>query len=203
MHFPEYPSSQTSMEYKTDQRMFLDIPPRNLTSLHAILRSYALTMDRSHSLPQLSSLSEWSAQHIRDVFEAPSDDAAIRAVENTFSEDLEATINGQPLKRDNIKQLVIAMRQDAPSGLKVHWHRAVEVPREPSTPRDGSFGGSYVISGIRRQIPGTSQYGEFERHKTVTVRIQSQSSDPTFDSRRIVNLTFVASDIRVDRQAML
>ncbi|KAF9490448.1 hypothetical protein BDN71DRAFT_188239 [Pleurotus eryngii] len=151
----------------------------------------------------LSTLSDWSKQHIHDVFEAPNDDMCLRAIESTFARNLKATINGAPLDRESIKQLVLAMRRGSSTGLKVHWRQAVPAPGDPTTNRDGTFWGAYVITGIQKQLPGMSKPAEFERHKTVTVRIESLSSDPYVDSRRIVNLTFVANDVRVDRQATL
>ncbi|KAF8643243.1 hypothetical protein AX16_009132 [Volvariella volvacea WC 439] len=150
----------------------------------------------------LCSLSEWSIQHIRDIFEAPSDESALRAISSTFSEDLHASVNGSSLSRDGINQLVLAMRKGS-SGLKVHWQQAVEVPQDPSTNRDGSFGGVYTIRGIQKILPGSIKPIEYERIKTVTVKIESQSSRLDIDSRRIVSLVFVASDIRVDRQASM
>ncbi|KAJ8464063.1 hypothetical protein ONZ45_g17372 [Pleurotus djamor] len=170
---------------------------------HPVLPCPLPSMQSQYTPTRLSTLSEWSAEHIRDVFEAPSDAMSLQAIENTFAHDLFATINGAPINRDGIKQLVLAMRQGSPHGLKVRWQQAVEVAADASSNRDGSFGGVYIISGIQKQLPGMNKPAEFERHKTVTVRIASQSSDPFVDSRRIVNLTFVANDVRVDRQATL
>lgn len=72
-------------------------------------------------------------------------------------------------------------------------------------------------------VPGSPTPVEFERHKTVTVkwvlvflnmrpcdqtadaacRIDSMLSDLSVDSRKITNLAFVASDVRVDMQAVM
>ncbi|KAF8626932.1 hypothetical protein AX17_006432 [Amanita inopinata Kibby_2008] len=165
---------------------------------------------------RLCSLTEWSEQHIRSIFEAETDQDALQAIQNTFSESLSASINGAALSREGIDTLVLAMRggcggsnssEDAAnrqrSRLQVQWKHGVEVPRDPSTNREGSFGGVYVIKGIRRVVPGTQKPVEFERHKTVTVKIESMSSELDVDSRRITSLVFVASDVRVDRQAAL
>lgn len=86
----------------------------------------------------LCSLTEWSIQHIRDIFEAPSDEDALRSIASTFSDAVVATLNGAPLSRDGITQLVITMRAGSASGLRVHWKQAVEVPRDPSTNRVSS-----------------------------------------------------------------
>jgi hypothetical protein len=85
--------------------------------------------------------------------------------------------------------------------------------------QDGSFRGFYVLRGLHMQLPGMISSAEFERHKAVAVRfafpdgldkipglmpsalayrIESQSSDLAIDSRRIVRLAFVASNIRVE-----
>ncbi|KAG5635438.1 hypothetical protein H0H81_011258 [Sphagnurus paluster] len=152
---------------------------------------------------RLCSLVEWSVRHIRDVFEAPTDEQSLRAISATFADDVNASVNGAPLSREGISQMVLAMRRSSPDGLKVKWMQAVEAPVDPATNRGGSFGGMYIIRGIRKNLPGSQRPVDFERHKTVTVKIESQSSSVHYDSRRIVSLVFVASDIRVDRQASL
>ncbi|RDB25977.1 hypothetical protein Hypma_006724 [Hypsizygus marmoreus] len=160
-------------------------------------------METQTTTTQLCSLSEWSVRHIRDVFEARTDEQSLRAISTTFSDNVQATVNGTPLSREGISQMVLAMRRSSPGGLKVHWRHAVEAPSDPTTNRSGSFGGVYVIRGIQKTLPGSSKAIEFERVKTVTVRIESQSSPLHYDSRRITILSFVASDNRVDRQASL
>lgn len=161
-------------------------------------------MLRNNISTQLSSLTDWSVQHIQDIFESISDEAALRAVENTFSDDLIATVNGARINKRGIKQLVLALRQSASRcGLNVYWQHAVEASRDPTTNRDGSFGGVYIIRGIQKVLPGNTYPTEFERHKTVTATIESQSPDSAIDSRKIVNLVFVALDVRVDRQSAL
>ncbi|KAG6821312.1 hypothetical protein H0H93_000173 [Arthromyces matolae] len=116
----------------------------------------------------LCSLSDWSKRHIRDVFEAPTDEQSLRAISETFSEDVDATVNGAPLTREGIQEVVLAMRRSSPRGLKVEWLQAVEASLD--TNRGGSFGGVYVIRGIQKTLPGSSRPVEFERHKTVTVK---------------------------------
>ena len=85
------------------------------------------------------------------------------------------------------------------------------------------LGGYYVIRNVRKPLPGSSQLALFERHKSVNVecvyaparlllcysifranarcfrarRIKSESPDPTVDSRRIVKLAIVATDVPV------
>ncbi|KAF8972149.1 hypothetical protein BDZ97DRAFT_1650197 [Flammula alnicola] len=151
---------------------------------------------------QLSSLVQWSQDHIRDVFESSTDEGSMRAVEETFAKNLNATVNGRPLGYAEIKQMVLMMRKQSACGLKVQWLQTVQVPHDSSN-RDGSFGGMYIIHGIQKILPGRDKPTEFSRHKTVTVSIESQSTDPTVDTRRIVTLAFVASDLQVNREAVL
>ncbi|KAF8711472.1 hypothetical protein AX14_013277 [Amanita brunnescens Koide BX004] len=160
----------------------------------------------------LSSLKEWSQQHIRAIFEAGTDEDAVRAIRCTFADKVSASVNGTPLPREGIDALVLAMRNSCGgpvntsgtnASLQVKWMYGVDVPRDPVTNRDGSFGGVYVIKGIKRMVPGLPNPVDFERHKTVTVKIDSMTSDPKVDSRRITNLVFVASDVRADMQAIM
>jgi hypothetical protein len=126
-------------------------------------------------------------RHIRDIFEAHSEEKCLRAISSTFSDGVNASINGMPLSREGINQLVLAMRRSSAGGLKVHWQQVMEVPRDGVTnrvslvprcdalaiaysPQDGSFGGVYVIRGIQKSLPGTQKPVAFERHKTVTVK---------------------------------
>ncbi|THV07221.1 hypothetical protein K435DRAFT_772591 [Dendrothele bispora CBS 962.96] len=147
---------------------------------------------------RLPTLTEWSVDHIRSVFEAPSDSSALQAISETFSTDLSASVNGKPLNRSGVENLVLAMRRAATtSGLKVDWERTLEVPDDGRTNRDGSFGGFYTISGLRKQVPGSCTPMDFIRQKTVTVRIESQLNDQNLDSRKIVSLVFVATDMPV------
>lgn len=144
----------------------------------------ATTLDTNH----LCSLSRWSEQHIKRVFESSTDAESLRAIKSTFAENLSATLNGTPLRRDDIINVVLAMRRSSKKGLKVHWHRMAEVPRDAScrvsfvSPlanvfradgqifQDGEFAGFYVLSGLQKQLPGSSKFAEFERHKSVSVR---------------------------------
>uniref|UniRef100_A0A0W0EUY7 Uncharacterized protein n=1 Tax=Moniliophthora roreri TaxID=221103 RepID=A0A0W0EUY7_MONRR len=130
------------------------------------------------SKPALCSLTEWSIVHVRNIFEASSDEEALRAIMETFSPTVSATLNGSPLPREGIDKLVLAMRQGGRSdgvgnGLKVHWKHTVEVPINGSTNRDGSFGGVYIISGLKKTSPGSDRPTNFSRHKTVTVNLRT------------------------------
>jgi hypothetical protein len=88
-------------------------------------------MSTSHTTEthhRFSSLTEWSQQHIRDIFEATSDGESMQAISLTFSEDVTASVNSMPLNKEGITQLVKAMRASAPNGLKVDWFQTVEAP---------------------------------------------------------------------------
>jgi len=172
------------------------------TSLLACYRTFVPMTKQLTSIYHLSSLTEWSKDHIRDVFEAPTDDAALEAIALTFSDDVIASVNGASINRDGIKQLVLSMRASAPKGLKVEWQHSVEATAGP-TNQSGCFGGVYVIRGIKRAAPGSARLVDYERHKTVTVRIASQCPSQSHDSRRIVHLVFVAVDKLAERMAKL
>ncbi|KAJ7928832.1 hypothetical protein B0H13DRAFT_966066 [Mycena leptocephala] len=154
------------------------------------------------SLTPLSSLAEWSIQRIRDVFETPSDELSRRAIDGTFSRTLKASLNGTALDFDGLCGLVSAMRHSAPNGLKVEWSQADDSPDDLGN-RNGLLVGEYCIRGIWRSSPDSEQLSEFERHKKVIVRIESQSPQAGVDSRLIVKLDIVASDIPVDRRSVL
>jgi len=77
---------------------------------------------------QLTSLTQWSQEHIRDVFVSVSDEDSEKAVEQTFSKSINATVNGRQLGYAAIKSLVSSMRKEAPNGLKVQWQQTVDVP---------------------------------------------------------------------------
>ncbi|KAF9533928.1 hypothetical protein CPB83DRAFT_844782 [Crepidotus variabilis] len=144
----------------------------------------------------LSSLTHWSQEHIRRVFESDSDVETMEAIEATFSRSIRANINGSERGYEQIKHSVLALRQEVrENGLKVVWHSTVEAPADETNKR-GSFGGAYTIHGIRRKLPGSEELVNLARHKVVTVRIESSSNNggELEDDRKIVHLVFVASD---------
>ncbi|KAJ7067123.1 hypothetical protein C8F01DRAFT_979977 [Mycena amicta] len=62
----------------------------------------------------LSTLEDWSVQHIQDVFEAPTDNDALCAISNTFSaSQLHGSANGNPINFESLKRMVLALRQQA------------------------------------------------------------------------------------------
>lgn len=107
--------------------------PASLTVRPVPINSFLLMAHRESTV--LCTLSEWSVGHIRDVFEARSEEKCLRAIAATFSDGVNASINGMPLSREGINQLVLAMRRSSESGLKVYWQKAIEVPRDAATNR--------------------------------------------------------------------
>ncbi|RPD59605.1 hypothetical protein L227DRAFT_611830 [Lentinus tigrinus ALCF2SS1-6] len=144
----------------------------------------------------LSTFYSWSIEHIKNVFEAKSERDCLKALDDTFSQRLEFTFNGSPLPRVGLQKIVLAMLQNSGFCLNVDWLNAVEVPRDGSN-RNGMLGGYYVIRNVKKPLPGTAKLALFERHKSVNVEIESESSDPSVDSRRIVKLAIVATDVPV------
>jgi len=86
----------------------------------------------AHNAIKLSSLTQWSQEHIQAIFESPSQEESIQAVDETFSSNvkLDATLNGTKVGQPEIKQLVLSMRAESPSGLRVEWKQTVEVPQD-------------------------------------------------------------------------
>ena len=95
---------------------------------------------------QLTSLTQWSQEHIRDVFESSSDENSAKAVEQTFSKSINATINGRQLGYAAIKHLVLSMRKEAPNGLKVQWQQTVDVPCDSTNRVRGEFLSKEVLA---------------------------------------------------------
>jgi len=82
-------------------------------------------MQQVSSLPTLT---QWSHEHIRKVFESSTNDEAIRALEETFSTTLRGSVNGKELGYEDVRHLVLSMRNETLGGnLKVEWHGALEV----------------------------------------------------------------------------
>ena len=79
---------------------------------------------------ELSSLTQWSQEHVQAIFESSSNEEFIQAVEETFSSDIKATINGKQVGRQEIKQSVLSMRAESSGGLRVEWKHTVEVPQD-------------------------------------------------------------------------
>ena len=57
----------------------------------------------------LSTIYEWSVQHIKNVFEAKSEDECLRAMNETFAQDIDFTSNGKQLGHSELKRFVLGM----------------------------------------------------------------------------------------------
>ena len=79
---------------------------------------------------ELSSLTQWSQEHIRAIFESSSNEEFNHAIEETFSSDLKAMVNGKQVGRQEIKQSVLSMRTESSGSLRVEWKQTVEVPQD-------------------------------------------------------------------------
>ena len=79
---------------------------------------------------ELSSLTQWSQEHIRAIFESSSNEEFNHAIEKTFSSDLKAMVNGKQVGRQEIKQSVLSMRTESSGSLRVEWKQTVEVPQD-------------------------------------------------------------------------
>ncbi|KAJ6498270.1 hypothetical protein DFH09DRAFT_1204297 [Mycena vulgaris] len=154
--------------------------------------------DAPSTQTSLSSLADWSMQHIRDVFEAPSNDLTLRALDSAFSRSLKATVNGAPVDFDGFSDLVAAAQHTSPNGPKVDWIFADETPDDAGY-RNGVVKGEYYIRGIFGKIPGSEAVVEIETRKQVVARIESQSSEAGVDSRLILKLDAIVSVLPVDR----
>ncbi|KAL4244071.1 hypothetical protein ABKN59_010964 [Abortiporus biennis] len=140
-----------------------------------------------------STIYDWSIEHIRDVFEAKSEDECLFAIDHTFSQSIEVIVNGNPLTRLELERFVLSMLKNSNFRLNVQWQHALEVPQD-STNRNGVLGGYYIIRNVRKQAQGVSPNARFTRHKYVHAHIESESSDQRVDSRRIVKLYLAAED---------
>lgn len=146
-----------------------------------------MTAHPTENAIKLSSLTQWSQEHVRAIFESSTNEEFIQAVEETFSSDIKATVNGKQVGRHEIKQSALSLRAESPGGLRVEWKHTVELPQDAynrviffwTRPRsqvfdllqNGSFGGFYVIHNIHRRIAGGNYDNtvKIERHKAVTV----------------------------------
>ncbi|KAF8900177.1 hypothetical protein CPB84DRAFT_1779540 [Gymnopilus junonius] len=155
-----------------------------------------MAFDEIRNLP---SLTEWSKSHIPKVYEAATVEEVKQSIEQTFSSNLIGIVNGKKGKtRKNFLDSAFKLQSAWVEGRKVIWHQLVEVA-DDSTNRSGTVGAVYSIVGIEVILPGDSEPTNFERLKSVVVRIESQSEDPTTDSRRIVEITAVEKKIQLDR----
>ncbi|KAJ7229755.1 hypothetical protein B0H12DRAFT_222306 [Mycena haematopus] len=147
----------------------------------------------------LSSLADWSKQHITAIFEAPTNELTVRALDSAFSRSLKATVNGEPVDFDGFAKMIASMAQEtSPGGPRVDWIFADETPDDAGH-RTGVVKAEYYIRGIFAAVPGSDALVEIEARKQVLGRIESQSSEAGVDSRHIVTLDATVSILPVDR----
>ena len=107
-------------------------------SMHTVVLHRPALAHTPRTAPPLSAhtmfptIYEWSVAHIRDVFEAKSEDACRRALAETFAHDIEFTTNGRALAPHDLQRFVLAMVAGSGFRLQVHWQNALEVPRDES-----------------------------------------------------------------------
>ncbi|KAJ7157280.1 hypothetical protein C8R46DRAFT_423011 [Mycena filopes] len=137
----------------------------------------------------LSSLAEWTKEHITATFTSPTNELTLLALDHAFSRALKATVNGDAVDFNGFSQMIAAMSEHAaPTGPKVDWVFAEETPDEGAGNRSGVVKAEYFIRDVFGIIPGTDQLVQIETRKQVTGRIESQTSEEGVDSRRIVSL---------------
>ena len=88
----------------------------------------------------LSSIYEWSIDHIKHVFEAKTEEDSLEAIDDTFSHHIEIIMNGKELSRGELQKFVLAMVKSSGFRLGVSWQNAVEVPRDDSNRVSSAIG---------------------------------------------------------------
>lgn len=79
-----------------------------------------------------STIYAWSIDHIKNVFEAKSEEECMSALDDTFSHAIEVTVNGKTLSRMDLQRFVLSMLGSSGYRLNVQWQNGVEVPRDDS-----------------------------------------------------------------------
>ncbi|KAF8824044.1 hypothetical protein HHX47_DHR9000449 [Lentinula edodes] len=149
---------------------------------------------------KLCSLPEWVDKRTATIYVAPNRAQAKVAIEELFAPHVKASINGRKITRDEIDQLLLAMRPNEEGALGFFWTDMVGTSKDPSN-RNGSLSGTYVISGLQIPHPETGKLVPGFRRKGVAIIIESQSEDPTIDSRKIVEFVSVANNYPLDQLA--
>ncbi|KAJ4485363.1 hypothetical protein J3R30DRAFT_3696703 [Lentinula aciculospora] len=149
---------------------------------------------------RLCSLSEWADKRTAAIYIAKSKTEAKLAIEDLFAPHVKASINGRNITREEIDQLLLGMRPTEEGALGFYWTDVVGAPRDPSQ-RDGAVSGVYIISGLQIPHLETGLLVPGYRRKGVAVIIESQSQDPTIDSRKIVEFVSVANNYYLDQLA--
>ena len=121
---------------------------------------------------KLSSLTQWSQERVRAIFESSSNEEFIQAIEGTFSSDLKATVNGKQVGRQETIQSVLSMRAESSDGLRVEWKQTVEVPQD-------------IYNRVLLFQPVLLQFlTSFSRTERIIWRLLCHSQHPTKDRGR-------------------
>ena len=80
----------------------------------------------------LSSLTQWSHEHIAKIFTSTNDEDCLQALRDTFSRDVRAKLNDIQIGFDDIKRSVMILRRESVGhgGLRIHWEHGVEAPHD-------------------------------------------------------------------------
>ena len=124
--------------------------------------NYQMATFHKSTIPQtaLTSLCQWSQEHIKSIFEAQCDEESMRAVDETFSPFLKGKMNGNELNREDIKRLVQALRESSrqkagSAGLKVHWMYIHETPMTDSSNREVGVSAPLIMQEKRAHVQAT------------------------------------------------
>lgn len=74
----------------------------------------------------------WSQEHIKRVFEAKSARDCLRALDDTFSQTIDLSLNGQSLPRTHLQTAIMAMVESSGFRLSVEWFSGSECARDMS-----------------------------------------------------------------------
>lgn len=74
----------------------------------------------------------WSQEHIQRVFEAKTSADCLQALNDTFAQNIELTLNGTPIPRTYLESAIMGMVEASGFRLSVEWLNAVEVSRDGS-----------------------------------------------------------------------
>ncbi|KAJ3907305.1 hypothetical protein F5879DRAFT_942342 [Lentinula edodes] len=81
---------------------------------------------------KLCSLPEWVDKRTATIYVAPNRAQAKVAIEELFAPHVKASINGRKITRDEIDQLLLAMRPNEEGALGFFWTDMVGTSKDPS-----------------------------------------------------------------------
>ncbi|KIK63502.1 hypothetical protein GYMLUDRAFT_72152 [Collybiopsis luxurians FD-317 M1] len=147
--------------------------------------------------PQLCSLGEWAVKGTTDIYLAKTRAEAEQAVDKVFAPNVHSWLNGKRLSKDQLYKLLLDLRHpdDSEESLGFYWSDYVHAAIDPTTERDGTLCGVYVVTNVLLPHPQTGELVPHIRRKAISIVIESQSQDLSIDSRRVVELVTVARNI--------